>query len=80
MKLKQITNKDQLRLKEVYFDSVFSIDENIYSKEHKFAWACQAWENFEFEKSLLKVIGLKLICFKPIPFKSDFSNSEFSHA
>ena len=61
MKLKQITNKDQLRLKEVYFDSVCSIDENIYSKEHKFAWACQAWENSEFEKSLLKGKGSKLI-------------------
>ena len=62
MKLKQITQKDQLKLKEVYFNSVCSIDENIYSKEHKFAWASQAWENFEFEKSLLKGIGSKLIC------------------
>ena len=61
MKLKQITKKDQLKLKEVYFDSVISIDENIYSKEHKFAWASQAWENYEFEKSLLKGIGSKLI-------------------
>ena len=66
MKLKQITQKDQLKLKEVYFDSVCSIDENIYSKEHKFAWACQAWENSEFEKSLLKGIGSKLICNKKI--------------
>ena len=62
MKLKQITKKDQLKLKEVYFDSVSSIDENIYSKEHKFAWACQAWENTEFKKSLLYGIGSKLIC------------------
>ena len=61
MRLKQITKKDQLKLKEVYFDSVCSIDENIYSKEHKFAWACQAWENSEFEKSLLKGKGSKLI-------------------
>ena len=66
MKLKQISNKDQLKLKEVYFDSICSIDENIYSKEHKFAWACQAWENFEFEKSLLKGKGSKLICNKKI--------------
>ena len=66
MKLKQITKKDQLKLKEVYFDSVCSIDENIYSKEHKFIWACQAWENSEFEKSLLKGIGSKLICNKKI--------------
>ena len=61
MKLKQITKKDQLKLKEVYFDSVLSIDENIYSKEHKSAWAFQAWENPEFEKSLLRGIGSKLI-------------------
>ena len=61
MKLKQITKKDQLKLKEVYFDSVSSIDENIYSKEHKFAWAAQAWENSVFQKSLLEGIGSKLI-------------------
>ena len=62
MELKQITKKDQLKLKEVYFDSISSIDENIYSKEHKFAWASQAWENSEFQKSLLKGFGSKLIC------------------
>ena len=61
MKLKQITQKDQLKLKEVYFDSIRSIDENIYSKEHKFAWACQAWENSGFKKSLIKGIGSKLV-------------------
>ena len=61
MKLQQICKKDQLELKEIYFDSVASIDENIYDKEHKFAWASQAWENSEFEKSLLKGDGLKLI-------------------
>jgi len=66
MKLKQITKKDQLKLKEVYFDSVCSIDESIYSKEHKFAWASQAWVNPEFQKSLLKGIGSKLICDKKI--------------
>ena len=62
MKLKQITKKDQLKLKEVYFDSVSSIDDNIYSKEHKFAWASQAWENSEFQKSLINGKGSKLIC------------------
>jgi len=62
MKLKQITKKDQLKLKEVYFDSVSSIDDNIYSKEHKFAWASQAWENSEFQKSLINGTGSKLIC------------------
>ena len=61
MKLKQITTKDQLKLKEVYFDSISSIDENIYSEEHKFAWACQAWENSEFQTSLLKGLGSKLL-------------------
>ena len=61
MKLKQITVKDQLKLKELYFNSIFSIDENTYSKEHKFAWAYQALENSQFEKSLLKGIGSKLI-------------------
>ena len=61
MKLKQITEKDQLKLKELYFNSIFSIDENTYSKEHKFAWAYQALENSQFEKSLLKGIGSKLI-------------------
>ena len=61
MKLKQITKKDQLKLKEIYFDSVISIDQNIYSKEHKFAWASQAWENSEFEKALLNGRGIKLI-------------------
>ena len=61
MKLKQITKKDQLKLKEVFFDSINSIDENIYSKDHKLAWACQAWENSGFKKSLLKGLGLKLI-------------------
>ena len=61
MKLKQITKKDQLNLKKVYFDSIFSIDEKIYSKEHKFVWASQAWENTEFNKSLLKGKGSKLI-------------------
>jgi len=61
MKLQQICKKDQLELKEIYFDSVASIDENIYDKEHKFAWASQAWDNSEFEKSLLQGDGLKLI-------------------
>ncbi len=61
MKLKQISIKDQLKIKKVYFDSVISIDEINYSKEHKFAWACQAWENSEFEKSILEGIGSMLI-------------------
>ena len=35
MNLRQITKKDQLDLKKVYFDSIISIDEHIYSKEQK---------------------------------------------
>ena len=66
MKLKQIRKKDQLRIKEVYFDSIISIDENTYNKEQKFAWASQAWENSEFEKSLIKGMGSMLICKKNI--------------
>jgi len=61
MKLKQIRKKDQLKLKKVFFDSINSIDENIYSKEHKLAWAYQAWENSQFEKSLSEGIGSMLI-------------------
>jgi len=33
MNLRQITKKDQLELKKVYFDSIQSLDEKIYSKE-----------------------------------------------
>ena len=52
MNLRQITIKDQLELKKVYFDSIQSIDEKIYSKEQKRAWSSQAWENPKFEKSV----------------------------
>ena len=52
MKLKQITKKDQLYLKKLYFDSIISIDEKIYSPEQKRAWASQAWDNKYFNLSL----------------------------
>ena len=39
MNLRQITNKDQLELKKVYFDSINSINEKTYSKEQKIAWS-----------------------------------------
>ena len=55
--LRLITNKDQLELKKVYFDSIQSIDERIYSKEQKRAWSSQAWENPEFENSIKKGNG-----------------------
>ncbi len=52
MNLKQITKKDQLNLKKLYFDSIISIDEKIYSLEQKRAWASQAWDNKYFNLSL----------------------------
>ena len=61
MNLRQITQKDQLNLKEVFFDSIKTIDENIYSREQKYAWASQAWDNKEFDKSLIKGKGWMLI-------------------
>ena len=51
MNLRQITIKDQLELKKVYFDSIKSLDEKIYSKEQKMAWSSQAWDNQNFVKS-----------------------------
>ena len=57
MNLRQITIKDQLELKKVYFDSIQSLDEKIYSQEHKRAWSSQAWNNPNFEKSITKGTG-----------------------
>ncbi len=57
MNLRQITNKDQLDLKKVYFDSIQSIDERIYSKDQKRAWSSQAWQNSYFEKSIVQGNG-----------------------
>ena len=52
MNLRQITIKDQLELKKVYFDSIQSLDEKIYSAEQKRAWSSQAWNNPNFDKSI----------------------------
>ena len=52
MNLRQITYKDQLNLKKVYFDSIQSIDERIYTQEQKRAWSSQAWDNPNFENSI----------------------------
>ena len=52
MNLKQITKKDQLELKKLYFDSILSIDERIYTQEQKRAWASQAWDNKIFKLSI----------------------------
>ena len=57
MNLRQITIKDQLELKKVYFDSIQSLDEKIYSKEQKRAWSSQAWNNPIFYKSITKGKG-----------------------
>ena len=57
MNLRQITIKDQLELKKVYFDSIQSLDEKIYSQEQKRAWSSQAWDNPNFEKSITQGKG-----------------------
>ena len=57
MNLRQITTKDQLELKKVYFDSIQSLDEKIYNKEQKRAWSSQAWDNPNFDKSISKGKG-----------------------
>jgi len=57
MNLRQITIKDQLELKKVYFDSIQSLDEKIYSQEQKRAWSSQAWNNSNFERSITEGKG-----------------------
>ena len=57
MNLRQITAKDQLELKKVYFDSIQSLDEKIYSQEQKRAWSSQAWDNPNFDKSITQGKG-----------------------
>ena len=57
MNLRQITIKDQLELKKVYFDSIQSLDEKIYSQEQKSAWSSQAWNNSNFDNSIIKGKG-----------------------
>ena len=57
MNLRQITIKDQLELKKVYFDSIQSLDEKIYSQEQKRAWSTQAWDNPIFDKSITEGDG-----------------------
>ena len=52
MNLKRITKKNQLDLKKLYFNSIISIDENIYSIEQKRVWASQAWDNQNFDLSI----------------------------
>ena len=61
MNLRQISIKDQLELKKVYFDSIQSIDEKIYCLEQKMAWSSQAWDNPNFNNSIIKGKGWLLI-------------------
>ena len=79
MNLRPITNKDQLDLKKVYFDSIQSIDERIYSKDQKRAWSSIAWKNSEFEKSIVKGNGW-LINYKEtiIAFASRYPNNRIA--
>ena len=58
MNLRQITIKDQISIKSIYFDSIKSIDEKIYSQEQKLAWSSQAWINIEFHKSITSGKGV----------------------
>ena len=57
MNLRQITIKDQLELKKVYFDSIQSLDKKIYSQEQKRAWCAQSWDNPNFDNSITKGKG-----------------------
>ena len=57
MNLRQITIKDQLELKKVYFDSIQSLDEKIYSQEQKTAWSSQAWKNPNFAEISIQTIS-----------------------
>jgi len=57
MNLRQITIKDQLELKKVYFDSIQSIDEKKYNQEQKRAWSSQVWDNPIFDKSITQGKG-----------------------
>ena len=61
MNLRQITIKDQLELKKIYFDSIQSLDEKIYTQEQKRAWSSQAWDNPNFDKSITQGKGWLLI-------------------
>ena len=83
MNLRQITIKDQLELKKIYFDSIQSLDEKIYSQEQKRAWSSQAWNNPNFDNSIIKgqgwliskqgIIIAFLLRSHPFPLVIDFS-------
>ena len=79
MNLKQITENDQLDLKKIYFDSIISIDEQIYTLEQKRAWASQAWDNKYFNLSLKEGKGWLINeREKIIAFASRYPNNRIS--
>ena len=79
MNLKQIAKKDQINLKKLYFDSIISIDEKIYTKEQKIAWASQAWDNKHFNLSLKEGKGWLINeREKIIAFASRYPNNRIS--
>ena len=57
MNVRQITIKDQIELKKVYFNSIQSLDEKIYTQDQKRAWSSQAWNNPNFDKSITQGKG-----------------------
>ena len=79
MNLRQISIKDQLELKKVYFDSIQSLDEKLYSQEQKRAWSSQAWDNPNFDKSITQGKGWLLIeQSKIIAFATRYPNNRIS--
>ena len=79
MHLRQITEKDQLDLKKIYFNSIISIDEKIYTSQQKRAWASQAWDNKIFDLSINQGKGwLIKIDQKIIGFGTRYPNNRFS--
>ena len=66
MYLRQITKKDQLELKKVYFDSIISLEDKVYNREQKIAWSSQAWDNPEFEKTFNEGEGWLILTNKEV--------------
>ena len=57
MNLRQIVAKDQREIIKIYFNSINSIEDNLYSKKQKLAWCSQAWKNSEFRKTIINGKG-----------------------
>ena len=79
MNLKPITEKDQHDLKKLYFNSIISINEKIYSQEQKRVWASQAWDNKFFDLSIKEGQGWSINeKEKIIAFASRYPNNRIS--